>query len=95
MPEYGDLGRLTRRNIKIEAPTNNVQDVLDELYEVLLRRRYAIAQFDYKMMPLTFLCRIEDDGRFTPLVRIVQIDSAGIIALDAEIASIVTSKVIP
>ena len=74
MPDgYGDRGQLTRRNVKIGAPTNNVQDVLDELYEVLLRRGYALCQGNYGGHMLIVLCRHPEQARLEPVAQLAQI----------------------
>jgi hypothetical protein len=70
---YGDKGQLTRRNVKIGEPTNNPQDVLDELYEVLLRRGYAICQGNYHGHMMIVLCRHHEQKKLEPVAQVAQI----------------------
>lgn len=53
--------------------SNTVQDVLDELYEVLLRRGYAITQGNYNGQALIVLCRQPEPGKLEPVAQIAQI----------------------
>ena len=70
MPD--DFGR---KQLKITPPgdSNRIEDVLDELYEVLYRRGYAITQGNYGGQALLVLCRQPEPGKLEPVAQVAQI----------------------
>lgn len=68
-----------RRQLKITPPgdSNRIEDVLDELYEVLLRRGYAITQGNQNGQSLIVLCRQPEPGRLEPVAQIAQMIPQG------------------
>lgn len=70
---------LGRKVLKITPPgdSNRIEDVLDEVYEVLYRRGYAICQGNYNGQALIVLCRQPEPGRLEPVAQIAQIMPQG------------------
>lgn len=67
---------LPRKELKIIPPgdSNTVQDVLDEIYEVLYRRGYAITQGRWGQHTLIVLSELREGGRrLAPVAQIAQI----------------------
>ena len=64
-----------RKVFKVMPPGdgNSIQDVLDELYSVLYRRGYAIAQGRYGAQSVVVLCEVREEGRrLIPVAQIAQ-----------------------
>lgn len=68
-----------RKVFKVSPPgdSNRIEDVLDELYEVLYRRGYAITQGNHNGHVLIVLCRQLEPGKLEPVAQIAQMIPQG------------------
>lgn len=73
--KVGDEGKLTYRALKVDPPgeSNSMQDCLDEIYEVLYRRGYALAQGSYGVQTMFVLCKQHEPGKFEAVAQVAQI----------------------